>query len=266
MADHRALSRRCPVPRGPEYRLRDTGQLRFGRRGLSCPRRRLTGEAEITTGIATDRGLRPRGPGGRPSRLQSAQLSERILDVATGLFLGDGYGATSIEGVARLAHISKRTFYHRFPGKEALFEAVVRRLIERWLPRFEADLPEGASLTETLRHAAEHMLQAALTPEALALYRMAITEAMRFPALARILHDLGAAAGVDRITRHLEAGIGRGEIRPIDAQFAAEQFIMMVVTVPRRRALGLGARFSPAERQGWIDSTVRLFIDGCRRG
>jgi TetR/AcrR family transcriptional regulator, mexJK operon transcriptional repressor len=198
--------------------------------------------------------------------LQSAQLSERILDVATGLFLGDGYGATSIEGVARHARISKRTFYHRFRGKEALFEAVVRRLIERWMPRFEADPPVGENLAETLRRTAEHMLQAALTPEALALYRMAIAEATRFPALARILHDLGAAAGIERIAHHLEAGIDRGEIRPIDPRFAAEQFIMMVVTVPRRRALGLGTPFGAAERQPWVEATVRLFIDGCRAG
>jgi TetR/AcrR family transcriptional regulator, mexJK operon transcriptional repressor len=220
----------------------------------------------ITTDVAANSGIRPRGPGGRPSRLQSAQLSERILEVATGLFLGDGYGATSIEAVARHAHISKRTFYHRFPGKEALFEAVVRRLIERWMPRFEADPPQTGSLTESLSHIAEAMLKAALTPEGLALYRMAITEATRFPALARILHDLGAAAGIERIARHLEAGIARGEIRPIDARFAAEQFIMMVVTVPRRRALGLGAPFGRADRRPWVDATVALFIDGCRRG
>lgn len=197
--------------------------------------------------------------------MQSAQLSERILDVATGLFLGDGYGATSIEGVARHARISKRTFYHRFRGKEALFEAVVRRLIERWMPQFEPDPPAGENLAETLRRTAEQMLKAALTPDALALHRMAIAEATRFPALARILHDLGAAAGIERIARHLEAGIARGEIRPIDPRFAAEQFIMMVVTVPRRRALGLGAPFGPAERQPWVEATVTLFIDGCRR-
>lgn len=168
--------------------------------------------------------------------------------------------------MARRARISKRTFYHRFPGKEALFEAVLRRLIERWLPRFEDDLPAASSLAETLRRIAEQMLKAALTPEALALHRMAIAEATRFPALARILHDLGAAAGIERIARHLEARIDRGEIRSIDPRFAAEQFIMMVVTVPRRRALGLGAPLGAAESQAWIDATVALFVDGCRGG
>ena len=82
----------------------------------------------------------PRGHGGRPSRQESAQLSDRILDVATALFLSDGFGATSIEGIAKRAGISKRTFYHRFTGKEMLFEAVVRRLIERWTPSFDAAL------------------------------------------------------------------------------------------------------------------------------
>lgn len=238
--------------------------MRFFRPRLSCARYKVGGEAKITTDVATNSNVRRRGPGGRPSRLQSAQLSERILDVATGLFLGDGYGATSIEAVARHARISKRTFYHRFRGKEALFEAVVRRLIERWMPRFEPEPPATASLAETLRRTAEQMLKAALTPEALALHRMAITEATRFPALARILYDLGAAAGIDRIARYLETGIARGEIRPIDPRFAAEQFIMMVVTVPRRRALGLGAPFGPAERRPWVDATVALFIEGCR--
>jgi AcrR family transcriptional regulator len=207
-----------------------------------------------------------RGHGGRPSRLQSAQLSDRILDVATALFLGDGFGATSIEAVAKRAGISKRTFYHRFRGKEALFEAVVRRLIERWMKPFAAASLEAPDLAETLRRTAEYMLDAALTPEALALHRIAIAEATRFPGLAHILHDLGASAGIERIAQYLEQQIAAGELRPIDARFAAEQFLMMVVSGPRRRALGLGAPLVAAELRDWIDRTIALFLDGCRRG
>src|SRR5580704_4836453 len=103
-----------------------------------------------------------RGRGGRPSRLQSAQLAVRILDVAETLFLGHGFGATSIEAVAKRAGISKRTFYHRFPGKEQLYQAVVRRLIERWLPPFDAGMIESPTLAEGLLHVAEHMLTIAL--------------------------------------------------------------------------------------------------------
>src|SRR5947207_6299598 len=175
----------------------------------------------------------PRGHGGRPSRLESAQLSDRILDVATALFLNDGFGATSIEAVAKRAGISKRTFYHRFTGKEMLFEAVVRRLVERWTPSFDTAMLEAPSLAEGLRRTAEFMQKVALSPEDLALHRMVIAEARRFPALARVLHELGAAAGIERVARHLETRIAKGELPPIGAPFAAEQSIRMVVTGPR---------------------------------
>ena len=210
--------------------------------------------------------IRLRGRGGRPSRLESAQLADRILDVATALFLGHGFGATSIEAVARRAGISKRTFYHRFRGKEVLFEAVVRRLVERWTPPFDRALLAAPNLPEALRRAAEYMLGVALTPEALALHRLVIAEAPRFPGLARILHELGGAAGIEFIARYLEPRIAAGEIGPVDPRFAAEQFILMVVEGPRRRAVGLGAPLGPAERREWIDRTVALFLDGCRGG
>src|SRR5436190_968867 len=185
--------------------------------------------------------------GGRRSRLESARLSDRILDVATALFLGNGFGATSIEAVAKRAGVSKRTFYHRFSGEEMLFEAVVRRMIERWTPPFDEALLNAPNLASGLRRAAEHMLRVALTPEALALHRMVTAEARRFPGLARILHELGAAAAIERIAGEFDRRITAGEMRRMDSRFAAEQFILMVVTGPQRRALGLGAPLGPGE-------------------
>jgi TetR/AcrR family transcriptional repressor of mexJK operon len=205
-----------------------------------------------------------RGRGGRPSRQQSAQLAVRILDVAESLFLGHGFGATSIEAVAKRAGISKRTFYHRFPGKERLFEAVVRRLIERWLPPLDAGLVESPSLSEGLRLTAEHMLKIALTPEALALHRIVIAEARQFPGLARMMHEIGAASGIERIARQLEPRIKSGELRPMNTRFAAEEFILMVVTGPQRRALGLATPLTAAELSAWARDAVALFLDGCR--
>lgn len=205
-----------------------------------------------------------RGRGGRPSRQQSAQLADRILDVAEKLFLGHGFGATSIEAVAKHAGISKRTFYHRFPGKERLFEAVVRRLIQRWLPPLDSTLLSPPNLAEGLRRTAEQILQIALTPEALALHRLVIHEAERFPGLARIMYELGAASGIERIASHLEPRIKSGELRAIDARFAAEQFIFSVVTGPQRRALGLGVALSLAEITAHAANAVALFLDGAR--
>jgi TetR/AcrR family transcriptional regulator, mexJK operon transcriptional repressor len=205
-----------------------------------------------------------RGRGGRPSRQQSAELAVRILDVAEALFLSHGFGETSIEAVAKRAGISKRTFYHRFPGKERLFEAVVRRLIERWLPPLDAGLVESPSLADGLRLTAEHMLRIALTPEALALHRIVIAEARQFPGLARMMHEIGAASGIERIAQQLEPRIKSGELRPMNARFAAEEFILMVVTGPQRRALGLATPLTTTELAAWAGDAVLLFLDGCR--
>ncbi len=202
--------------------------------------------------------------GGRPSREQAAQLQETILDAATALFLTEGFGATSIEAVAERARISKRTFYHRFDGKAKLFEAVVHRLIERWRPSVEERLQAAGSFEDILRRAARQILTIALLPEALALHRIVIAESQRFPALARVMNDSGTKTGVDRIAALLEHGATTGTIRPIDYRFAAEQFLTMVLTVPRRRALGFGEALSPDELDTWAERTVELFLRGCQ--
>src|SRR6202789_1185742 len=94
------------------------------------------------------------GRGGRPSRADALRLGERILEVATELFLAEGYGSTTIEAVAARAGISKRTFYHRFNDKAVLFAAVVHRIIEQLRPPPEVPLIEGATVHDVLRRLA----------------------------------------------------------------------------------------------------------------
>ena len=200
---------------------------------------------------------------GRPTREAATELGERILTVATTLFLSQGFGATSIEGVAAACGISKRTFYHRFRDKPDLFRAVVRRMIEQWVTPFEAQLHEPGPLEVTLHRVAHQILAAALSPEALSLYRLLITEAPRFPELARITAEQSASGG-QRIAQLLEREARAGHLRLDDPGFAAEQFINMVLAAPRRRALGLGPAMTDAEIERWIARTVTLFLDGSR--
>ena len=47
-----------------------------------------------------------------------------------------------------------------------------------------------------------------------------------------------------------------------DAQFAAQQFLQMVVSLPQLRAMGLGAALSDLDLEDWTRRTVRLFIQG----
>jgi AcrR family transcriptional regulator len=203
--------------------------------------------------------------GGRPSRDQAEQLSETILEVATGLFLTEGYGATSIEMVARRAGISKRTFYHRFADKSALFEAVVRGIVERLRPPNDASLFAGGSLEQILLGLARVILRASLTPEALGLFRIIVAESGRFPELAATVAGQGARQeGIVRIAALLERA-AEG-IAPEAARFAAAQFMFMVVAIPQRRALGMGEAMTEAELDGWARDTVRLFLEGFGAG
>jgi TetR/AcrR family transcriptional repressor of mexJK operon len=202
--------------------------------------------------------------GGRPSRLQTVELQETILDVATELFLTRGYGATSIEAVAAGARISKRTFYHRFRDKGELFEAIVRRLIERWMPPFEAQLLETAPPDTLLRRVARQVLAVALSPAALALHRVLIAEAQRFPELVKLVNEAGAGKGVERVAALLERESRAGRLRIDDSRFAAEQFLNMVLSGPQKRALGFDRPLDPDELDRWTRGTVALFLDGCR--
>jgi TetR/AcrR family transcriptional repressor of mexJK operon len=203
--------------------------------------------------------------GGRPSREQAALLGDRILDVATDLFLAEGYGATSIEAVAQRARISKRTFYHRFPDKAALFDAVLRRIIQGIRPPPDVPLFEGSDLSEVLRRLARLAVHASVAPMALALSRLILTEAHRFPELAAIAVREGSRGeAIKQITVILEREACAGRLAIDHPEFAAEQFLSLLMTVPQRRALGLGAPMTRVELDDWADDCVNLFLNGCR--
>ena len=203
-------------------------------------------------------------PGGRPSREQAAKLGERILDTATQLFLAHGYGPTSIEAVARRARISKRTFYHRFPDKPALFVAVVHRIIDRLRTPADVDLLVG-DLRQVLEMLAGFILRAALMPEAVALYRMLVAESGRFPKLAAVVTEQGVTEEAIRfISGILDREIRAGKLALDDTTFAAQQFLYMIIALPQRRAMGFGAPMTSAETDAWARDVVNLFLNGCR--
>ena len=186
-------------------------------------------KAARTSGKAPTAGIRPRG--GRPSREEAAQLRDRILDAAADLFFAHGYGATSIDAVAARARISKRTFYHRFDDKAALFGAVLHRIIEGLRPP-PAAMPRlaGADVRAILLGLAGIILHAALMPQALALHRLIVGESARFPKLAAAVAAEGATGEAIALIADLLARETRaGTLSVADPRFAAEQFLQMVL-------------------------------------
>ncbi len=202
---------------------------------------------------------------GRPSKADALRLREHILSAATELFLAEGYGATSMEAVAARARISKRTLYDRFEDKAALFAATVHAVVGHIRPPPNVPLIEGVALADILRRLAQFILNAALAPQALALYRLVHAEAARFPELARAVEgDAGNREAVTLIAGLLARELPESKAAAADREFAATQFIFMVMTIPRRRAIGYGTPMTAAELDTWAGQVVRLFLEGYR--
>ena len=214
----------------------------------------------IITPIITATTSRARGSGGRPRAAAAALLADRIVTSASTLFLRDGYAVTSVEAIAAAAAVSKRTFYARFDNKGAVFLAVVRFLIRTWLSGFDEAMEDSATLEAGLLTASRQMLDVALTTNALSLHALVTAEAMRFPELAEALCHGGADVGVTRVSALLLTHAPH--LTAEQAAFAAEQFQSLVVSVPQRRAMGLGPPLDAPAREAWCRSSVSLFLNG----
>src|SRR5258706_8412417 len=84
---------------------------------------------------------------GRPPKDLAGDVKARILDAAQRVFLERGYQSASLDEIAEVAPASKPTIYAHFPGKEALFEAVVGRVLDG-LTNFEGFEPKGRTVQD----------------------------------------------------------------------------------------------------------------------
>ncbi|MEP5568826.1 MAG: TetR/AcrR family transcriptional regulator [Halioglobus sp.] len=64
-----------------------------------------------------------------PVNISAPSTAERILDAAEDLFAQKGYSATSLGDVADRVGIRSPSLYNHFRNKEALYEAVLERLL-----------------------------------------------------------------------------------------------------------------------------------------
>jgi AcrR family transcriptional regulator len=77
-------------------------------------------------------------------QLQAQATRERIADAARRLFAADGYGATSMETIAREAGVAARTVYSAFGAKREILSLIC----ERWLEQAGARELAGQVLAE----------------------------------------------------------------------------------------------------------------------
>jgi TetR/AcrR family transcriptional regulator, mexJK operon transcriptional repressor len=156
-------------------------------------------------------------------RVVSAPKHDAILAAAKRVFLRAGYGA-SMDLVAAEAGVSKQTVYNHFASKDALFRAIVDELARELLEVLVERDGARADPVRTLETFARRFLELLLRPSSLALHRMLVAEAPRFPDLAREIYVGGAARAVEELATYLEDQTRRGTLAVDDPPLAAEQF------------------------------------------
>src|SRR6185312_10687892 len=128
--------------------------------------RAMEGDAAMEAILTPQKGQLGRGPvrSGRPPRELAGRVEERILDAAGRVFLERGFQGASVEEIAEAASAGKPTIYARFPSKQALFAAVIARLV-RQNTSLDAFACAGRSIEERLDALAALILTRLLTPE-----------------------------------------------------------------------------------------------------
>jgi len=74
---------------------------------------------------------------------ERAPIRDRILDTAEALILEQGFSATSVDEILRGAEASKGAFFHHFPSKDALGDALLARYYEADIGILEAFMTQA---------------------------------------------------------------------------------------------------------------------------
>lgn len=200
--------------------------------------------------------------GGRPRKEEKEQREEYILHVAGETFLKFGFDGTTMDAVAEAARMSKRTLYSRYPDKVLLFRAVLHDLINRWLTPIDQFQLKQGDLKETLLMLARHLATFSLTPQSVNAGRIIISEAQRQPEFGRLANQAGRKPAIRMIASILRQH--HAELRPIDLDMAAAQFLSLVIDSNLELAY-LGIKVGPRQIEKWTRTAVDLFLGGARR-
>jgi TetR/AcrR family transcriptional repressor of mexJK operon len=167
------------------------------------------------------------------TNVQSTRNRQRILQSATKVFMADGYHA-SMDAIAARAGVVKQTLYNHFACKNELFAEVVRNVTRKIVVTLDQ---HGDDLRATLFQFGMALREVALSPQGLALFRVLIAEAPRFPDLAKAIYAEGPQQTKRQLARFIRRAMRAGQLRQDTPEFAAAILIGMLLETERTRRL-----------------------------
>ncbi len=161
---------------------------------------------------------------------------EEVLEAALDLFAHNGFAATRMEDIAKVAGLSKAAIYLYFPSKSDVFKALVETKVvslRRDITAHSRDMlhdPIGG-----LRQVVELWAASNADPRMIALPRIVLAEASRFPELAEFYHAVVITQTQTILVDLIEAGITSGLFRAVDPRIAARALIAPLLFEMLRR-------------------------------
>lgn len=186
-----------------------------------------------------------------------------IVQAAADLFIEHGYDGTSTEMIAEKAGVSRQTIYNQFENKEALFVAIALDVVNETIAPLAEAVENADDVRETLLALAHRLLGRILCPKTSALYRLAVTEALRFPELGRSIFEAGPVNAENAVSAYLSR---QSQLQIDNPQLAARQFLALVVhPYEFKMQLGILTAVDSPEVQVVLNAAVDMFLRAYRR-
>ena len=186
---------------------------------------------------------------------------QAVLDAAAELFIAQGYGAVSMDAIARAANVSKATLYSHFRSKDSLFATIIKEACRAnfdWENELRAD---AVDVRSALTRFGRRVLRFLLEDHALAIHRVVMAESARFPELGQAFFEGGPATARARLGEWLAAQTRAGRLSVADPPLAAEQLMALLRAGAHLRAtLNVPPAPDDAEIEATVGSAVHAFL------
>ncbi|APA89612.1 TetR/AcrR family transcriptional regulator (plasmid) [Paraburkholderia sprentiae WSM5005] len=197
---------------------------------------------------------------GRPTHDDAVQLRERLLDAAKSVFIREGFGAARVEEIASLAGVSKTTVYRQFGTKEELFRSIVWRGMADLRGKISEHLQPGRDFSTNLASLIDALVEHMAIPDSMHTSRMVISEAIRFPDVAKQFLQF-VVTMLEPLTGVLEAAAVSGVIAIDDPSNAARDLLTLVTGAPE---VHLAVQTTRSERKRRAERIHRLLLTAWR--
>lgn len=212
-----------------------------------------------SAGASKSKALPKRNTAGRPTADELERRKAKVMQIATSLFVKQGYAATSLVDIAKGAGVATRTLYQHFGDKEAIFRDVMyaRDTAAVFPP---PEISDDETLFDVMMRTAQYACEVTFRKSTVELMRLAIGESKRFPDMMRKLIDISHERFRANIEAIFEELASRSAIREADTRTAADMFIHLVLgDTPLMVIAGWKA---PVPSEAELSQKVELFIQG----